>query len=132
MAAADKIWYLAVEKGHQQRGDMSTVHISVGHDDDPLIAQPGLVIAAAAAASQSLQQVGDFLVGVHLVAGSVGHIQYFAAQGKDGLGGTVTPLLGGTAGGISLHKKQLGALGLTPCTVGELARKVQLAGGGLA
>ena len=43
MAVVDQAGHLAVEEGHQQRGDMRAVDVGVGHDDDALVAQ--LVLA---------------------------------------------------------------------------------------
>ena len=41
-ALSDQLRHLAIEEGHQQRGDMGPVDIRIGHDDDPPIAQPAL------------------------------------------------------------------------------------------
>ena len=67
MAVLDQLRHLAIEERHQQRGDVGAVDVGVGHDDDPLVAQPVVVVVGAGAAAQRLDQVLDLLVLAQLV-----------------------------------------------------------------
>ena len=109
------------EKRHQERGDVGAIHVGVGHDDDALVAQGRLVVIVAGAAAQGLQEVTQFLVGVHLFGGGAGHVEDLAAQRQHRLEAAVAPLLGRAAGGIPLDQENLGALGGGLGAVGELA-----------
>ena len=39
MAARYQLWHLAIEESQQQSANVGTIHISIGHDDDAVIAQ---------------------------------------------------------------------------------------------
>ena len=87
---------------------MAAVHVSVGHDDDLVIASLfDVEILGSDAGAQRRDQGADFHRTQHLVETRPFHIQDLAAQGQDGLGGAVAPLLGGTAGGIALNDEKL-------------------------
>ena len=67
MALAHNLRHFLKEERHQKCRDMCSVHISVGHDDDPFIAQQVGIAVLAAAAAERLDQVGDFAVRADLV-----------------------------------------------------------------
>ena len=128
----DELWHLAIEKCHQQRGDVGAVDVGVGHDDDLVVAQVLLAIGGTSAAAQRLDQVGKLLVACELVLRRRGDIEDLAAKRQDGLGFTVPRLLGRTAGRVALDDEEFGAIFLRGGTVGELAGQPKLADGRLA
>ena len=128
----DELRHLLEEEGHQQRGDVGAVDVGVGHQDDLVVAQVVLAIAVAGAAAERLDQVGDLLVGRHLVARGAGDVEHLAAQRQHGLAGAVARLLGAAAGRVALDDEDLGALGGRLRAVGELAGQAELSRRALA
>ncbi len=126
----DGLGHGAIEEGDQQGRDVGAVDVSVGHDDDALIAQVFDVEPAAGLDAQGQGQVRQFDVGAQLVGGGRGDVQDLAAQGQDGLGGAVAGLLGRAAGRVALDDEEFGALGGLTAAVRQLAGQAQLAGGG--
>ena len=58
VAAFDQLRHLPVEEGQQQRADMRAVNVSVGHDDDLVVAQLSDVeLVATDAGAQRRDQV---------------------------------------------------------------------------
>src|SRR5450631_527138 len=101
--ALDQVGHLAVEKRQQQRSDVRAVDISVGHDDDAVIAQlVDVVLVLAEARSQRGDQGDDFLRADQLLEPGALDVEDLAAQRKDRLELAVAPLLGRSARRIAL------------------------------
>ena len=82
---------------------MRAVNVGIGHDDDAVIAELVWIIFLAPDATAHGGDQGAHLLGRnHAIKTCAFHIQNFALQGQDGLGATITALLGGTASGIAL------------------------------
>ena len=99
---------------------MSAVGIGIGENTDLVIAQGAEVIAVGIEADGD----GDimyFLRGEDLLAIDLPGVQNFTAQGHDGLKLATARLLRRTTGGVTLHQKQLRALGLATGTIRQLA-----------
>ncbi len=111
---------------------MGAVDVGIAHDDDALVAQLGVVVAAAHTAAEGLDQVAQLLVGAQAVAGGAGDVEDLAPERQHRLGLAVARLLGRAAGGIALDQEDLRALGGALAAVGELAGQAHLAGRGLA
>src|SRR5438874_5972044 len=111
---------------------MRTVNVGIGHDDDALVAQLGLVVALAAAAAERQHQIRQLLVLAEPIDRRAGDVQDLAAERQDRLGLTVSRLLGGAAGAVALDQKNLGAAGTPTAAIRELAGQPQLAGRALA
>ena len=111
---------------------MGAVDIGVGHDDDALVAQRFFAIVRAGAAAERQDDVGELLVGPHLVGRGAGDVEDLAAQRQDRLGFAVARLLGRAAGAVALDQKDLGAGGAVAGAIGELAGQAQFARRGLA
>ena len=94
MAVFYQLRHLLVEKGHQQRGNMGAVDISIGHNNDFFITEVFLLIIFFNAAAKSLTHIFDFLVLQNLVQRGAGDVQNLAAQRQNGLGNTVAPHFG--------------------------------------
>ena len=122
IAPLDHLRHLAIEEGEQKGADVRPVHVGVGHDDDPVIADLLYVeIVPADAGAQRRDQGADLLGAQHLVEAGPLHVQHLAAQGQHGLVLPVAALLGGAAGGIPFHDEQFRLGGVPLLTVGQLA-----------
>src|SRR5579864_599509 len=132
MSLGDQLWHLAEEERHEQRRDMRTVDIGIGHHDDALIAQLVFLIAIARAAAERKGEVRELLIGAQPVARRRGDIEDLAAQRKDRLGLALACLLGRAAGAVAFDEKNLRAFGIRAAAIGKLAGQSQLARGGFA
>ena len=111
---------------------MRAVHVGVGHDDDPLIAQILIRIFRARAAAQRQHKVGEFLVLRQLARRRARDIENFSAQGKHGLGIAVARLLGRAAGAVAFDQEDFRARRRIARAIRKLAGQAQLARRGLA
>ena len=127
VAVLDQLWHLAIEEGHQQRGDVGAVDVGIGHDDDAFVAQSVIAVARTGTAAQGLYQVLDLLVVTHLLGSGTGHVQDLAPQRQDGLRLAVARGLGRAACRIALDQEYLGAFCRRVAAVGKLAGEAQLA-----
>jgi predicted component of type VI protein secretion system len=71
-----------------------SVHVSIGHDDDAVVAQVAHVEALADAGAQRGDQRLDLLVGQRLVQAGLFDVENLAAQGQNGLEAAVAALFG--------------------------------------
>ena len=101
---------LAVEEGHEQRGDMGAVDVGVGHDDDPVVAEIVLAIMPARADAERLDEIGELLVLGELLAAGAGNVEDLALERQHRLGRPVARLLGRAAGRIALDDEDLGVV----------------------
>ena len=108
MAGVDQTAEVAQEQRAQQRRDMRAVGVGVGEDADLAVTQPLKIIRAGVDADGD-GDVMHLLRGQHLGGIDFPGVQDLAAQRHDRLEFAVARLLGGTAGGIALDQKQLGA-----------------------
>ena len=143
--AIDELGHLAEEERQQQRPDVAPVHVSVGHQDDLVVAGAGdvedflVVLAGVAvfplapnAGAERHDQHPNLLVGEHLVEPRLLHVEDLALEGQDGLEATVATLLGGAAGRIALYDEQLAVGRILLGAVGELAGQRAAVQGALA
>ena len=77
VALIDQRAHLGEEEGHQQAGDMGAVDVSVGHNDDFIVAQVIDFEAAAHLHAQSLANVADFGIFVKFTRGRAQHVEDF-------------------------------------------------------
>ena len=127
MPLGNQLGHFAIEKGQQQRRDMGAVHIGVGHDDDPLIAQIAALVFGSQPATQRLHQIGQLLVRLHLAGACAGDVEDFSPQRQDRLGVAVARLLGAAARAVAFDQENLGAFSGIAGAVGQLAGQAQLA-----
>ena len=124
VAAVDQLEHVAEKERQQQRANVRAVHVGVGHDDDAVVAElVDFEVAAADSAAERRDQGAHLRRREHLVEAGLLHVENLAAQGKDGLGAAVAPLLGRTARRIALHQEHLGEGRVLLLAVGELARQ---------
>ncbi len=94
MAALNDFRHLSIEEGQQQRTDVRTVDVGIGHDDDAVITQlVRVVLIAANAAAQRGDQRGNFLRSEHLIEARFLDVEDFTLQRQNRLILTVTALL---------------------------------------
>ena len=67
MPSFHQLRHLAVEKGQEQRPNMRTVDVGVGHDDDAMVAQLRLIVVFLYAGAQGHNHQANFLRRQHLI-----------------------------------------------------------------
>ena len=124
VAAGDELRHLPVEEGQQQRADVASVHVRVGHEDDPVVAGLVRLVVLADLAdprSQGGDQGHDLLGGEHLLEAGLLHVEDLPSQRKDGLVAPVAALLGRATGRVTLDDVELALAGVLALAVGQLA-----------
>src|SRR5688572_801532 len=124
VAAVDQLGHLAVEEREQQRPDVRTVHVGVGHDDDAVVAQARdvEVLDADAAAERGDHRL-DLVAAEHLVEAGLLDVQNLALDGQDGLETAIAALLGGAAGRLALDDVDLALRRVALLAIRKLSRK---------
>src|ERR1700694_873342 len=89
----DHLNHVAEEKGEQQRADVRTIDVSIGHDDDVVVAQFIDVELLANPGSERGDQVADLFGREDLVLAGLLHVEDLAAQWQDCLEATVARAL---------------------------------------
>ncbi|OPZ68869.1 MAG: hypothetical protein BWY82_02420 [Verrucomicrobia bacterium ADurb.Bin474] len=88
-------------EGQQERPDVRAIHVSIGHDDDLVVAGLGNVECSftrfADAGSGCCDEGADLRVAEHLVQAGLLNVQDFPPQWKDGLMLPVTSLFCGSS-----------------------------------
>ena len=119
IAALDHLRHLAEEEGEQQRADMGAVHVSIGHDDDLVVAHLfDVELVLADARAQSHDQRADLLGAEHAVKAGALDIEDFAAQRQDRLVLPRAAALGRAAGAVTLDDEDFGLGRIALLTVG--------------
>ena len=116
----DDFLHLAIEKGQQQRPDMGSVHIRIGHDDDFFVSYLfDIVFIRAGAGAQRREDILYFLTADNLVETGLLHVENFTFQRKNGLKFPIATLFGGPTGRVPLHQEKLTFLGIARLAVGQ-------------
>ena len=121
MAAGDDRPHVAEEEGQQQRADVAAVHVGVGHDHDPMVAQLRQVELIAHACADRGDQRPNLVVREHFVEPALLDIQDLTAQRQDGLEAPIAALLGRTTGRVALDDVDLTARRVGVRAVGQFA-----------
>ena len=111
---------------------MGTVHVSIRHDDDFVIAQLGGVKLFADAGAQRHDDRLKLIVAVNLVCTGLFHIQHLTPQRQDGLETGVTALGCGAACGVTLDDVDFCQFGVILIAVAELIGHGRAAQSGFA
>ena len=116
---------------------MATVHVSIGHDDDLVIAelrevQCHTVLFGADGHAESSIDVTDLFALEDLVLHRLLHVEDLTTQREDRLELTVTTLLSRTTCRVTLDEEELREDGILRGAVGELTRQATTREGGLA
>ena len=126
-AVCDQLRQVPVDERQQQRGDVVTVGVGIGEDDDAAVAQPCEVEVLAEPAAERGHEVRQLLVLEHLRERHPFGVHHLAAQRKDRLLAAVAPLLRRSACRIALDDEQLAVLAAGVGAVTELAGKIEAA-----
>ena len=138
MALLDDARHVAIEEGHDERVDVRTIDIGIGHDDDLVVAKfvgVGLEVILAVNAkahADALDDVHDRFGLKHPVTLHLLHVENLASEGKDGLVEAVASLLGRTACRVTLDEEDLGLLRVFEGAVGQFAGQSATTHHGLA
>ena len=122
MAAVEELPHVPVEEREHERANVRPVHVGVGHDDDPVVAELRQVELVADPGADHLHERLDLGVREHLVDPVLLGVDDLAAQREDRLVRLVARLLRGAAGGVALDDEELGQLRVADLAIGELLR----------
>ena len=116
---------------------MATVHVSIGHNDDLVIAelrevQRHAVLFGADGHAESRVDVADLFALENLVLHRLLYVEDLTTQREDRLELTVTTLLSRTTCRVTLDEEELRENGVLRGAVGELTRQATTREGGLA
>ena len=126
VALLDNLRHEAIEEGHDERVDVGTIDIGVGHDDNLIVAElvdVGFLVALTfytEAYTDTLNDVHHRFALKHLMPHHLLYVEDLSSQGKDGLSVAVASLLGRTTGGVTLDEEDLAGLGVFVGAVGQL------------
>src|SRR5208282_1464502 len=123
VAVLDNLDELAEKERQQQRADVRSVNVRVGHDHDRVIAQLAQVLVVADSHSERRDQDAQLLRRQHLVDARALDVQNFAAQRQNSLGLAIAALLGRPACRRPLDQVQLAARRVALLAVRQLARQ---------
>ena len=103
---------------------MGAVDIGIGHNDDLMISELGLIEFISDSCAECSNNRLKFLVGIHLIDTCLLYIKHLTPKRKDRLVLSLTTLLSGTAGGISLNDEYLTELCFIRLTISKLTGKL--------
>ena len=118
VATLNDLWHEAIEERHDERVDVRTIDVGIGHDDNLVVTQLvdiGLAIALAINAeayTNGLDDVHDRLSLEDTVPLNLLDVQNLTTQRQDSLEVTVTALLGRATSGVTLDEEYLTNLGV--------------------
>ena len=121
VAALNERLHVAVEEGQEERADMRSVDVGIGHDDDLAVATLRDVKVVADARAERRDHRADLGIGEDLVKTRFLDVQDLAAQGQDCLEAAVTSLLRRAAGAVALDEVDFRLLGIFDRAVRELS-----------
>src|SRR5439155_12143845 len=108
----------------QQRANVGSVHIGVGHEDNLVVTELiRIEFLTSATGAERRNQRRDRFAREHLVKSRALDIQDLAAQREDRLVVAVARLLGAAAGAVAFDDKDLALGGIALLAVCELAGK---------
>src|SRR5262249_21325277 len=117
----EELGVLPEEEREKERADVRTVDVRIGHDDDPVVAEPIEVLVLVDAAAERGDEGRDLLRAQHLVEARALDVQDLAAERQDRLELAVASLLGGAAGALALDEEELRLARVALLAVSELA-----------
>ena len=108
MTSFNEFRHLTVKEGQQQCADMSTINISIGHENNTVIAQLfWLVFLLADTGTECCNQRCNLLRSNQLVETSLFNVEDLPLERQNGLKFTISPLFRRATGGIALDQIEL-------------------------
>jgi hypothetical protein len=98
-----------------------TIDVSIGHDDDAVVAQFGWIETVTIARTHGRDEGADFLEGNDLVFARAFDVQDLAFERQNGLEAAIATLLGRATGRVAFDQEQLAPAGIFLGAVGKLA-----------
>src|SRR6202035_4340056 len=100
--------HLAIKECQEKCPDVGTVHVRIGHDDDPAVPQffeieGAFAVSISDSGADSRDHRLDFEILQHLVESGFLDIDEFPSDRKNRLKSAVAPLLSGSSGGIAFY-----------------------------
>src|SRR6266487_1388678 len=122
--ALDELLHVAEEKSQQQRANVRTVDVRIGHENNLVIAQFSRVeIVLADAGAQRGDDGANFLVPQHFVVARLFDVEDFSLERQDGLVLAVASLLRRPAGRFALDNEQLAPRRIALLAIGKFSRQ---------
>ena len=117
------------EQERQKQGaNMRAVHVCIGHDYDSAVAAlAGVELFFSDAAPDGRDQLGDLIVGKHLIDARLFYIEDLALKRQNGLCERLPTLLGDPPGRIPLDQIEFGRVRVLASTVPQLAGQARTA-----
>ncbi len=120
--ALDQFHHLPIEEREQQRSDVRTVDVGVGHDDDLVIAElRDVEVVHADARTERGDHRRNFGVGEHLVVSGLLDVENLSLDRKNRLRAAIAALFRRSACRISFDDEDLRKLRRTFLAIGQLA-----------
>ncbi len=124
MPLVDERTHLPIEKSQEQRTDVRSVDIGVGHYEDPAVAQfRDVELVFADPASHRRDDGPDFLMAEHLVESRLFDVQDLAPQRENRLELAVASLFGRATCRVALDQEDLAQRGVALLAIGEFSGK---------
>ncbi|CAB4737222.1 unannotated protein [freshwater metagenome] len=101
------------QQGEEQGTNVLPVDVSIGHEDDLVVAQSVDVELVLHPRAEGRNECLDLVVLEHLVDSGLLHVEDLAADGQDGLAPGVSPLTCRATGRVTLDDEHLALLGVT-------------------
>ena len=105
-------FHVAEEEGHNERSDMRTIHIGIGHDNHFVVTNLAQVeclgvLRRTNRYAQSRKDILDFFTFKHLMLHRFLYVEDLTAEREDSLMEAVSSGLGRTACRVTLHEEEL-------------------------
>src|SRR5712691_9962435 len=122
--ALDELLHVPEEKSQQQRANVRTVDVRIGHENNLVIAQfSGVEIVLADAGPERGDDGANFFVPQHFVVARLFDVEDFSLERQDGLVLAVASLLRRPAGRFTLNDEQLAPRRIALLAIGEFSRQ---------
>ncbi len=122
--ALDELLHVPEEKRQEQRADVRTVDVRIGHENNLVIAQFSRVeIVLADAGAKRGNDGANFLVPQHFVVARLFDVEDFSLEREDRLILAVASLLRRAAGRFALDHEQLAPRRIALLAIGKFSRQ---------
>ena len=137
VACINDSFHVAEEEGDDQRGDVCTIDVGIGHDDHFVVTNAAQVqrfgvFGSTDGHAQGGEDVANLLALEHFVFHSFLDVEDLTAEGQDSLVNAVASGLGGTACGVTLDEEEFALGRIFALAIGEFARQATAAEGRFA
>ena len=119
----DEVSHLAEEEGEEERADVGSIHIRVGHDDDLVVTGLLHIEVLPDPRADRGDHGADLFVRENFVDPCALDVENLALEGQDGLERAIPALLRTAAGTVALDEVDLAEAGVRDGAVRQLARQ---------